>query len=81
MVSVDLLSAPGCVRRSSDGFHALAGGPDEASELARDGDHDLVAVQAPGGEPTKARAQTQLGFPRELDHGLRQIGLAPGDHR
>ena len=78
-MSVDLLSTACGVRQSSDGFDAVGGGPDEAGEFAGDGDHDLVAVKSARGELAKARAQTQLGFPRERDHGLRQIGLAPGD--
>src|SRR3990170_8414908 len=66
----------------SDGFDLLAERPDEARELARDGDDDLVAVQPAGREPPVACAEPQLRAPGEIGDRFREPGLAARDaHR
>lgn len=45
---------------------ALADGPDKPGELTREGDDDLVRVDAPGAQAPVLGAQAQLRLPGDI---------------
>src|SRR4051794_37352382 len=71
-------------RRLLDHVLSLASGPrerpDEAGELARDGDRDeRAALAALLGEPAPGAPEALLRLPGDRDHVLGLAGLAPCD--
>ena len=64
-------SMNGCDWSSSVRLDALADGPDEPREFARERDHDLVVVEVSGIEAPVLGREAQLRTPRDVAGGFR----------